>query len=252
MEINKIYNEDCLITMGNMPNGFIDLTLTSPPYDDLRKYNGFSFDFENIAKELYRVTKEGGVLVWVVNDSSYKGNESGTSFKQALYFKEIGFNLGDTMIWSKTNPFNFGSNYFYPQSFEYMFIFTKGNIKTSNLIRDRVIKSAGKKIRRTRRGSDDYMEYDDKLIEIKDVGKRYNVWNMSVQSQKGHPAVFPEKLANDHIITWSNENDLVYDPFMGSGTVAKMCVFNKRDYIGSEISENYCKKIKERLEFLKK
>ena len=247
MEVNKIYNENCLDTMARMPDGFVDLTVTSPPYDNLRTYNGYSFDFEAVAKELYRVTKQGGVVVWVVGDATVKGSETGTAFKQALYFKEIGFNLGDTMIWQKANPFNFGSNLFYPQSFEYMFILTKGKIKTSNLIRDRIIKNAGKTIRRTNRGNNDKMVYHDKIVTLKEIGKRYNVWTIPVQSNKNHPAPFPEQLANDHIISWSNEGDLVYDPFMGSGTTAKMAIINKRNWIGSEISEEYCKIIERRI-----
>ena len=102
MEINKIYNENCLDTMARMPDRFVDLTVTSPPYDGLRDYKGYSFPFEKIAKELFRVTKDGGVVVWVVGDATIKGSETGTSFKQALYFKEIGFNVHDTMIYQKS------------------------------------------------------------------------------------------------------------------------------------------------------
>jgi len=134
--LNKIYNENCLQTMAKMPDNFIDISITSPPYDDLRKYNGYTFEFESIARELFRVTKKGGVVVWVVNDATIKGNETGTSFKQALFFKECGFNLHDTMIWYKPNCFNFGSNSCYRQSFEYVFVFSKGKIKTINLIKD--------------------------------------------------------------------------------------------------------------------
>lgn len=246
LELNKIYNENCLDTMKRMPDNFVDLTVTSPPYDNLRKYNGYRFDFENISKELYRITKEGGVVVWVVGDQTFEGDESGTSFRQALYFKEIGFNLGDTMIWFKSNPFNFGNNNFYPQSFEYMFVLTKGKLKTSNLIRDRKIKTSGVVFNaKSRRG--DYIEYENRKVITKDIGKRYNVWTIPGQSIDNHPAPFPEQLANDHIISWSNEGDIVYDPFMGSGTTAKMCIINKRNYIGSEISSEYCEIIKKRL-----
>ena len=135
MEINKIHNENCLDTMARMENNFIDLTVTSPPYDNLRTYNGYSFDFESVAKELYRTTKDGGVVVWIVGDATIKGSETGTSFKQALYFKEIGFNLHDTMIWKKTNPMPVNDKR-YQQSFEYMFVFSKGKTKTVNLIQE--------------------------------------------------------------------------------------------------------------------
>lgn len=153
IELNKIYNENCLDTMKRMPDGFVDLTVTSPPYDNLRNYNGYEFDFESIAKELFRVTKKGGVVVWVVGDATINGSETGTSFRQALYFKEIGFNLHDTMIWKKQNPFNFGSNFCYPQSFEFMFVFSNNKIKTYNLIKDRVNKST-EPFKQTRRGRD--------------------------------------------------------------------------------------------------
>ena len=142
MKINKIYNEDCLETMARMPDNYIDLTLTSPPYDNLRNYKGYSFDFESIAKELFRITKKGGVVVWIVADSTIKGSETGTSFKQALYFKQTGFNLHDTMIWNKTKmPQNHNR---YEQGFEYMFILSKGKPKTFNGIRDKKNVEAGK------------------------------------------------------------------------------------------------------------
>ena len=145
MEINKCYNENCLDTMARMPDGFVDLTVTSPPYDNLRTYNGYSFDFEAIAKELYRVTKQGGVVVWVVGDATIKGSETGTSFKQALFFKEIGFNLHDTMIYLKPNFSAVGAlKTRYAPVFEYMFVFTRGNIGTFNPIKDRPCKTAGK------------------------------------------------------------------------------------------------------------
>ena len=137
MEINKIYNENCLDTMARMEDNFIDLTVTSPPYDNLREYNGYSFDFENIAKELYRVTKVGGVVVWIVGDATKNGNEYGTSFKQALFFKECGFNLHDTMIYRKLNYLPITTNRYEPQ-FEYMFILSKSKLKTFNPIKKQI------------------------------------------------------------------------------------------------------------------
>ena len=133
LELNKIYNMDCLEGLKLLDDNCIDLTVTSPPYDNLRTYNGYYFDFENIAKELYRVTASGGVVVWVVGDATVKGNETGTSFKQALWFKECGFNLHDTMIWVKDGGGAVGSNKCYTQNFEYMFVFSKETPKTINL-----------------------------------------------------------------------------------------------------------------------
>ena len=258
MEINKIYNENCLETMAKMPDNFIDLTVTSPPYDKLRKYNGYCFDFENVAKELYRVIKEHGILVWVVADSVILGTESGTSFRQALYFKEHGFNLHDTMIF-KRNTIPLTHNR-YEQNFEYMFVFSKGKPKTFNPIlteySDNTIHRRKNKYINYKHRNNDEKGLPDKIGGLKKEGRiKGNVWEYTVgnyQSTKDkiafqHPAIFPEQLANDHIISWSNENDLIYDPFMGSGTTAKMAMLNNRKYIGSEISEEYCKIIETRI-----
>ena len=247
MEINKIYNENCLDTMARMPDGFVDLTVTSPPYDGLRTYNGYSFPFEEIAKELFRITKDGGVLVWVVGDATVKGTETGTSFKQALYFKEIGFYLHDTMIWQKTNPMPKVKTKRYFDVFEYMFIFSKGVPKTFNPIMvdckmggkiyDSTCKNMGGENGRTK-----------KTFVLNKQRYKNNIWEIAIaQNKTKHPAVFPEQLANDHIISWSNEGDLIYDPFMGSGTTAKMSILNNRNWIGSEISEEYCEIAEKRI-----
>ena len=248
MEINKIYNENCLETMARMEDNFIDLTVTSPPYDNLRTYNGYSFDFESIAKELYRVTKDCGVVVWVVGDATIKGSETGTSFKQALFFKECGFNLHDTMIYKKKSCYAHDPrNKRYKSYFEYMFILSKGKPKTYNEIKDVPNKHAGKVLKGT--GGRDKNGNKRKLKEmvISDFQARPNIWEIASSGRSKHPAIFPEKLANDHIISWSNEGDLVYDCFMGSGTTAKMAKLNNRNYIGSEISEEYCNIANERL-----
>jgi DNA modification methylase len=238
MEINKIYNENCLETMAKMPDGFIGLTVTSPPYDNLRTYKGYEFDFERIARELYRVTKDGGVVVWVVGDATINGSETGTSFKQALYFMECGFKLHDTMIYEKNSssfPARKISNR-YTQIFEYMFVFCKQSIM-GKLICDKKNKWAG------------FKDFSGKLKnEVPEYSPRNNIWRY-VTSFNGveHPAPFPEQLATDHIISWSKEGDLVYDPFMGSGTTAKMAILNNRQWVGSEISSEYCEIIKARV-----
>lgn len=254
IDINKNYNESNLETMAKMPDCFVDLTVTSPPYDGLRTYNGYSFPFEEIAKELFRITKDGGVLVWVIGDATVKGTETGTSFKQALYLKECGFNLFDTMIYAKPPRGAVGNNKTYWQTFEYMFIFSKGKPKTINLICDRKNKESRDGDNGTKRLK------NGELLKVKrggysEYGRRTNIWEYGIgkgQSTKDdfafkHPAMFPEQLANDHIISWSNENDLIYDPFMGSGTVAKMSILNSRNWIGSELSNEYCKIIEERI-----
>ena len=248
MQINKIYNENCLDTMARMEDNFIDFTVTSPPYDNLRKYNGYSFEFEKVAKELFRVTKEGGVVVWNVNDSKVKGNKSLTSFKQALFFQSIGFLVHDVMIWQKSS-FSAPIKNMYHNVFEYMFIFSKGKPKNFNPIIDRKNKKAGTKTSSTFRSADGSTS-SRSVKTINEYGKRFNIWQINEVKNNAygkHVAPFPEKLANDHIISWSNKDDLVYDCFMGSGTTAKMAKINNRNFIGSEISEEYCNIANERL-----
>ena len=256
-QIDKIYNEHCLETMSRMSENFVDLTITSPPYDDMRNYKGHGFnDFEKIVPELLRVTKNDGVVVWIVGDQTIKGDETGTSFRQALFFKEVGFNLFDTMIYLKTPRGAVGNNRTYWQTFEYMFVFAKGSPKTINLIKDRANKEARTGDRGTKRLK------NGSLLNLKragydEFGRRTNVWEYLIGKGHSatdnfayqHPAIFPEKLALDHIISWSNEGDLVYDPFAGSGTSAKMAKKSKRHYIGSEISSEYCKIAENRLDF---
>lgn len=261
MNLNELYNQayyknkfgmilcgDCVEIMRQMDDACIDLTVTSPPYDNLRTYNGYCFDFENVAKELYRVTKDGGVVVWVVGDATVKGSETGTSFKQALFFKECGFNLHDTMIYAKANPMPCKSKRYTP-AFEYMFVFSKGQPKTFNPIMEDC-KFAGKKSARTVIYADGTRKHYNKGF-YKDTKVKRNVFEYNVGTGKDrgikHPAVFPEQLANDHIISWSNPNEIVFDPFMGSGTTAKMAMLNNRRFIGCEISEEYCNIIKDRL-----
>ncbi len=253
MEINKIYNENCIETMAKMPDNFIDLTVTSPPYDNLREYKGYSFPFEEIAKELFRVTKNGGVVVWVVGDATMNGSESGTSFKQALYFMSIGFNLHDTMIYHKNNAMPLTHNRYDP-CFEYMFVFSKGKPKAFNPLMDKTLNAGQIKKRELEvkmAGIAGHQSRNrNEHTVVKSEKYRKNLWSYSVGTESDktkHPAPFPEQLANDHILSWSNEGDLVYDPFMGSGTTAKMAILNNRKYIGSEISEEYCKIAEQRL-----
>lgn len=243
-----------------MPDNFIDCTVTSPPYDDIRNYNkkikglsdefnGYSFPFEEIAKELFRVTKKGGVVVWVINDATHKGSETLNSFRQALFFKEVGFRMHDTMIYRKLNPMpNAGKRY--QQMFEYMFVLSKGSPKTTNIsLRERSNKCEDKRTYRKKKFSrnkdGDFNEND---YYVKEMVPDYNIWDFYVgwgNTTKDdvafeHPAIFPEELAKRHIESWTNEGELIYDPFMGSGTTSKMSILSNRNYIGSELSEEYC------------
>jgi DNA modification methylase len=250
MEIGKIYNENCLITMQNMPDNYIDFVITSPPYDDIRNYNGYQFEFEKIAKELFRIIKSGGVIIWIVADATIDGSETCTSFKQALYFKEIGFRLHDTMIYYKNNPMPQTGNR-YHQHFEYMFAFSKGSPKTFNPITEPTkYQGLANMKNRGQNGSLDYEKVE--RTKEKKVG---NVFFYSIgggistkdKIAYNHPAIFPEKLVADQINTWTNEEDLIYDPFMGSGTTAKISHLLNRKWIGSEISKEYVDIANERL-----
>lgn len=251
MEITKIYNEDCLVTMKKMPDNFVDLVLTSPPYDDLRNYNGYKLVFENVAKELFRIIKKGGVVIWVVGDKTDNGSESGTSFKQALFFQKTGFNIHDTMIYYKNNPMP-TAGHRYHQHFEYMFAFSKAAPKTFNpIVENTKYNGLANMKNRGKAGSLNYKKI--MRTQQKKVG---NVFFYSVGggiSTKDkiayeHPAIFPEQLARDQIKTWSNEGDLVYDPFIGSGTTAKVASLLERNWVGSEISTDYTNIANQRLQ----
>ena len=238
---------DCLERMKEIPDGSVDLTVTSPPYDNLRTYNN-TLDWgehvwKPVLRELFRVTKQGGVVVWIVNDATIKGSETGTSFRQALYAKEIGFNLHDTMIWNKGGFSAVGAlKSQYAPVFEFMFVFRKGSNGTFNPIKDRPNKNAGKKASGTIRQKDGSTKPMSKEMIINEFGQRFNIWDIYPKRQKGddaHPAPFPISLAADHIISWSNEGDTVLDCFMGSGTTGVACKNLNRNFIGIELDKTY-------------
>jgi DNA modification methylase len=252
--MNVAYNMDCMEYMKLLPDDYIDLTVTSPPYDNLRTYNGnieqWSFEkFQSIAKNLFRITKIGGVVVWIVNDQTLDGSETGTSFKQAIFFKEIGFYLHDTMIWQKISPFQHSNRYI--QQFEYMFVLSKGKPKTANLICDRPNVYAGTNIHGTERQQDGQtkpLSDTQKSKCVKEFGARYNIWDVPPEknNETNHPAVFPYRLCRDHILTWSNQGDIVLDPFLGSGTTRIAAYDTNRNFVGCEIDPDYFKAQEER------
>ena len=246
---------DCLEKMSKIKDGSVDLTVTSPPYDNLRSYNGNNDQWgehvwKPVLEGLFRITKNGGVVVWVVNDATIKGSETGTSFKQALYAIECGFRLHDTMIWEKTGVAFPESNRYYPH-WEYMFIFSKEKLKTCNQIIDRENKSVGKIkvscVERSPSGKND--RRPRRITVTKKYGVRYNIWKQSASRANisGHHAIFSLKLVSDHIISWSNKGDIVLDPFMGSGTTAVACKELGRKFIGFELEQKYCDVANERL-----
>ena len=259
---------NCIDYMGKMEPNSVDLTVTSPPYDNIRNYEDtLKWDyetFEAIAQNLYRITKDGGVVVWVVGDATVDGSETCTSFLQALYFKEdCGFNLHDTMIYQKNNYMPLNHNRYDP-CFEYMFVFTKGRPKTFNPLMTEC-KTAGASYNYQGRSSGSTRESGAAMRKrneekiTKSHKYRGNIWSYDTGKYKGsnddiweHPATFPEKLAEDHILSWSNEGDVVFDPFMGSGTTGKMALKNNRSFIGTEVVPKYFEIAEKRLEKYRK
>jgi DNA modification methylase len=248
-EVNRVYNVTAEVMLSALPDASIDLIVTSPPYDNLRTYNGFTWDFERIARDSYRVLKPGGVLVWVVGDATVNGSETLTSMRQALYFVDnVGFRMHDTMIYEALGTGAKGSHYAYWQAFEYMFVFAKGEIKTVNRIADMKNKTIG--LIGSGRWRDNGSK--EKPHATNEVGVRTNIWRYAVgfadgSDKTGHPAPYPEKLAEDHILSWSNAGDVVLDFFGGSGTTAKMARKNGRDYLTNDISREYCDLMERRL-----
>ncbi len=251
----QLYCGECAGVMrGHIPDNSIDLTVTSPPYGNIRSYNGYTFDFEAIATELYRATKPGGVVVWVVGDQTVNGSETLESFRQALFFKGLGFFVHDTMIYSKNSVSYPDSNRYFP-SFEYMFVFSKGKPKTVNLIKDRKNRwgnalSYGKSSYRQIDGSSIIKE--KRLIPEYSI--RMNVWTINPSSLPGrgndrflHPATFPEAIPGDHIRSWSNPGDTVLDPMVGSGTTGIMAKRYGRNFIGIDISSEYVELARQRI-----
>lgn len=257
MKIDLIHG-DCLEKMKHIPSETIDLVVTSPPYDNLRSYNStveWNFEiFKTISKELFRVIKQGGVVVWVVGDATYKGSESGNSFRQVLHFQDIGFKIHDTMIYHKSGPPL--SHNRYEQHFEFMFVLSKGKPNVFNGIKDKPNKRFGETVTGTQRTGDirKPLTFAGKK-KIAEFGLRGNVWFYNVGKWKStkdeiayeHPAIFPDLLAHDHIISWSNEGQTVLDPFMGSGTTGKQAKLLGRNFIGIEKEETYFEIAKKRI-----
>ena len=259
IELDRIYNMDCLEGMRKMESESVDLTVTSPPYDNLRTYNN-DIDkswgdhvWKPIVKELFRVVKQGGVVVWVVGDATINGSETGTSFRQALWFMECGFNLHDTMIWQKTTMLPRDTRIpRYWQGFEYMFVFSKGKPQHFTFLREKCKDYGEKRVAYGgRSGNDDGMRLDrkekNKDHRILETKPRGNVWRYAPTTNPDHPAPFPYDLARDHVVSWSFEGDTILDPFMGSGTTAIACIKERRHFIGFELSKEYFDKAVRRI-----
>jgi len=252
--INSIITGNCVEVMKGIESSSIDMCITSPPYDNLRTYKGYEFPFDDIVKELFRIIKKGGVVVWVVSDATIKGSETGTSFKQALKFMDEGFNLHDTMIFKKKNPIPQIYRKRYNNEFEYMFVFSKGNVITHNPIKVPCLHAGLELKGTTYKNFSVGTQKRGKLANpVKQEKIKGNIWeyvvgkNVVDQEAKNHPAPFPYALAKDHILSWSNKGEIVLDPMCGSGTSLVAAKDLGRKFIGIDISEEYCKMAKERL-----
>ena len=252
IDFNALYVGNCIEIMKAMDDNIIDCVITSPPYDSLRDYQGFDFDYNQIIAQLYRVLKTGGVVVWIVGDAVKKGNKTLTSFKHALAFQAAGFNCHDVMIYKKKNTPFMRSNA-YTNCFEYMFVFSKGSPKTFNPIKEPTVRNGFEMLVHNKKPDGINKKV---LKELKKEKTKNNIWEYAVglggstndKVAFKHPAIFPEKLASDHIISWTNEGDVVFDPMCGSGTTCKMAYLLGRSYIGCDISEEYIGIAKKRIE----
>ena len=252
--MDTLYQGDCLDFMQTINDNFIDLTLTSPPYDDLRDYNGYTFDFENIARQLFRITKQGGIVVWVVGDRVKNGDRSLTSFRHGLYFQEIGFQMHDVMIYQKKNTPFMRSNA-YTNAYEFMFVLSRGKPETFNPLKTATTRHGVELLTSNKKPDGTFK----KVMKARKKEKVLtNIWSYAVglggttndRIAFEHPAIFPEKLAEDHILSWTNEGDIVFDPMCGSGTTGKMALLNNRKFIGVDISQDYIAIAKERIGLL--
>lgn len=247
MSTVQILCGDAVEQLRTLEDASIPLVVTSPPYDDLRRYGGYQLDFNDLAKQLYRVLVPGGVLCWNVGDSVVDGSETLTSFRQALYFVDtVGFRMHDTMIYEKVN-FGQPSHNRYHQLFEYVFILSKGKPRTFNPIKDKANAWAGTGTfgKNTMRESNGEMGERTRNI-IADFGMRGNVWRGKTRGQEElceslpHPAMMPKWLARDLILSWSNPGDMVCDPMAGSGTVGVAAIENGRSAILIDCNPEYC------------
>ena len=261
--LNRTHCGDAAKMLAELPDACVDLTVTSPPYDDMgadfvpipkkgmRKYDGYQWDFMKIAKQLYRVTEDGGIVVWIVAPPTVGGSESLVVEYQKIFFRECGFKIHDTMIY-RTEGLTMNHNR-YEQETEYMIVLVKGNIATFNPIMV-PCKWYGRDSDRT---GTRYSEHDEPGTKRRSGKLRNNIHSEKIKGNvwkyvvggghttkdkytRPHPARFPEALARDHILSWSHPGDLVLDPFSGSGTTGKMAVQLGRQFLGFEISQKYC------------
>lgn len=254
MPENRIILTECVKGMKSVPDDIIPLTVTSPPYEGLRTYDGLAdWNFMDVAKELYRITMPGGVVVWVVQEQIVNGSESGESSRQRLAFANIGFRLHHTMVLGKLGGHQHSKGR-YGGALEYAFILSKGKPRYFCPFRDKKNKEAGReKIFSNRRIDGTFPA--KKKARVHPYGFRSPIWFYATGKHHtanedyafDHPALMPQQMAEDFILSWSKVGDLVFNPFAGAGTVLKMALLNHRRYLGFEINPKYVEIARRRL-----
>lgn len=248
LALNKIHHFDAVVGLRLLPADCIDLTLTSPPYDWIRDYNGTfdpaKFPFVRIAEELYRITAPGGVVLWITRDQQQDCCESGTSAKQMLYFKNIGFNV-QTMIVDSISARH--RRYCYGMPPQFCFVLSKGRPKAFHPIRDKPNTEPGRIKSWSARNRDGRIR-KGKPKEIPKYGRRSHIWlyptGFGLVSDdplpRNAPAPMVETVAGDLMLSYSNPGDLILDPMAGLGTTGKVAVKLNRQFIGFERVRKYC------------
>ena len=238
MEYNKFYNENCLDTIKRFDNETIDLVVTSPPYFNARDYsqysdvNDYMEQMKEIFTDIYSKLKESRMCI--INISPVlvpRENRSKQSYRIALPFyfvpmmEKIGYEFLEDIIWKKPSgavPNRNGGFFRHRKPVAY-----KPNIVTEYIL---VFKKKSDKL------IDKFLK-NDSLVG--DDYEKTNVWEFNPETKSKHPAPFPKTLVEKCVKYYSYENDLIYDPFGGSGTTGYVSEQLNRNWVMSEIHQEY-------------
>jgi site-specific DNA-methyltransferase (adenine-specific) len=256
VELNKVYQQDCIVGMRKIPDGAIDLVVTSPPYDNLRDYNGYSVDLNETGKNIYRILKDGGVAVMVIQDQTKNFGKSLTSFRTIVdWCDNVGFKLFECVIYRKNGTEGAWWKNRFRVDHEYMPIFLKGE-KPQYFNKDslKVKSKHGGKIMTGFANRKTNGETGKSITKaINEMKCRGTVWDYLMAGDKDpvkrkHPAPFPDKIPFDFINCFCPPNGIVLDPFVGSGSTVVGAKKLNRSFIGFDISEEYCNLTRKRLD----
>ena len=249
--VDQVVCSDNVAVLSSLPAESVDLFVTSPPYDNLRKYGGQPWDFKALAGEMTRTLKVGGVIVWNVSDSVVNGSESLTSMRQAIHFHDVlGLRVHDTQIYLKNSYVPKNHNR-YEQAWEYLFVFTKGKPKTFNPILVPCVTAGSRRWRGAEKQNE--ATYSMKRVNKHTTVKTHKIhpnvfaYDVGKNAKTTHNAPFPIELARDAVISWSNVGDFVVDPFVGSGTTVVAAKQLNRHFLGIDIHKPYCAETLRRL-----